>query len=156
MPPTAPSQFQAASRFPFKPCIFFDVHLLDVSADPGLDISQKIMRGRLPFMPSPSRIRIESPANGCGRYQSWTPTVSANLMGVRVSPPLIMFRQPMSKPAAMSTNPDIIASAKALRRAACRALEIGRRKGIPVYVLKKGRIVDMRQQKLKRARCEPS
>jgi len=58
----------------------------------------------------------------------------------------------MSKPATMSTNPDIIASAKALRRAARRALEIGRRTGTPVYVLKNGRIVDLTQQKLKRAR----
>jgi len=58
----------------------------------------------------------------------------------------------MSKPATMSTNPDIIASAKALRRAAQRALEIGRRTGTPVYVMKNGRIVDLTKQKPKRAR----
>ena len=58
----------------------------------------------------------------------------------------------MNKPATMSKNPDIIASAKALRRAARRALEIGKRTGTPVYVLKNGRIVDLTQQKPKRVR----
>jgi hypothetical protein len=58
----------------------------------------------------------------------------------------------MKEPATMSINPDIIASAKALRRAARRALEIGRRTGTPVYVLKKGRIVDLTQEKPKRMR----
>jgi DNA-directed RNA polymerase subunit K/omega len=42
-----------------------------------------------------------------------------------------------------SKDPDILASAKALRRAAKRALELGRRTGTPVDVLKRGKIVDI-------------
>lgn len=42
-----------------------------------------------------------------------------------------------------SKDPDIIASEKALRRAARRALEIGLQTGTPVYVLIKGKIVDL-------------
>lgn len=42
-----------------------------------------------------------------------------------------------------SKDPDILASAKALRRAAKRALEVGRQTGTPVYVLKQGKIVDI-------------
>ena len=42
-----------------------------------------------------------------------------------------------------SRDPDILASAKALRRAARRALELGLRTGTPVYVLKDGEIVDL-------------
>ena len=49
----------------------------------------------------------------------------------------------MIQQGALSRNPDIIASAKALRRAARRALEIGIRTGTPVYVMEKGRIVDI-------------
>ena len=45
-----------------------------------------------------------------------------------------------------SKNPDIIASAKALRRAARRALEIGLSTGTPVYVMKAGKIVDLTQE----------
>lgn len=45
-----------------------------------------------------------------------------------------------------SKNPDIIASAKALRRAARRALELGLRTGTPVYVLQDGEIVDLTKQ----------
>ena len=45
-----------------------------------------------------------------------------------------------------SKDPDIIASEKALRRAARRALEIGLRTGTPVYVIKKGKIVDLTEQ----------
>jgi len=58
----------------------------------------------------------------------------------------------MKKQATMSKNPDIIASAKALRRAARRALEIGKRTGTPVYVMKNGRIVDLTQEKPTRIR----
>ncbi len=43
----------------------------------------------------------------------------------------------------ISDNPDILASAKALRRAARQALDLGRRTGTPVYVLQKGQIVDL-------------
>jgi len=42
-----------------------------------------------------------------------------------------------------SKDPDIIASEKALRRAARRALQLGLQTGTPVYVIKKGRIVDL-------------
>ncbi len=43
----------------------------------------------------------------------------------------------------ISSNPDILASAKALRRAARQALELGKRTGTPVYVLRNGQIVDL-------------
>jgi len=49
-----------------------------------------------------------------------------------------------------SKNPDIIASAKALKRAAKRALELGIRTGTPVYVMEKGRIVDIAKRSRKR------
>ena len=49
----------------------------------------------------------------------------------------------MIQQAARSKNPDILASAKALRRAARRALDLGIRTGTPVYVMEKGRIVDI-------------
>ena len=42
-----------------------------------------------------------------------------------------------------SKDPDILASGKALRRAARRAREIGRATGTPVWVLKNGRIVNV-------------
>lgn len=42
-----------------------------------------------------------------------------------------------------SKDPDILASPQALRRAARRALQIGKETGTPVYVLKQGRIVDI-------------
>jgi hypothetical protein len=45
-----------------------------------------------------------------------------------------------------SKEPDIIASEKALRRAARRALQLGLQTGTPVYVIKKGRIVDLTKQ----------
>ena len=49
----------------------------------------------------------------------------------------------MKKKLITSKDPDIIASAKALRRAARRALEIGLATGTPVYVIKRGKIVDL-------------
>jgi hypothetical protein len=49
----------------------------------------------------------------------------------------------MAKKPITSKDPDIIASEKALRRAARRALEIGLETGTPVYVIKKGKIVDL-------------
>ena len=52
----------------------------------------------------------------------------------------------MKRAAAKSKDPIILASAKALRRAARRALEIGKKTGTPVYVLKEGRIVDLTRQ----------
>ena len=47
----------------------------------------------------------------------------------------------------LSTNPDILASAKALQRAARRALQLGKRTGTPVYVLRDGQIVDLLNKK---------
>jgi len=52
----------------------------------------------------------------------------------------------MTKKLITSTDPDIIASEKALRRAARRALEIGLKTGTPVYVIKKGKIVDLTKE----------
>ena len=46
-----------------------------------------------------------------------------------------------------SKDPDILASEKALRRAARRALEIGLQTGTAVFVLKKGKIVDLTKRK---------
>jgi Fe2+ transport system protein FeoA len=45
-----------------------------------------------------------------------------------------------------SKDPGIIASEKALRRAARRALQLGLQTGTPVYVIKKGKIVDLTKQ----------
>ena len=42
-----------------------------------------------------------------------------------------------------SKDPDILAADAALRRAARRARELGRKTGTPVYVLRNGRIVDL-------------
>ncbi len=53
----------------------------------------------------------------------------------------------MTRQDIMSRNPDILASAKALKRAARRALEVGRTTRTPVYVLKNGRIVDLIKKK---------
>ena len=53
----------------------------------------------------------------------------------------------MTRKETWSKNPDIIASAIALRRAARRAQELGQRTGTPVYVIKDGKIVDLTQKK---------
>ena len=52
----------------------------------------------------------------------------------------------MSKHSTTSRDPDIIASAKALRRAARRALDLGLKTGTPVYVIKGGEIVDLTRE----------
>jgi len=52
----------------------------------------------------------------------------------------------MKKGLMTSKDPDIIASEKALRRAARRALEIGLKTGTPVYVIKRGKIVDISEE----------
>ena len=52
----------------------------------------------------------------------------------------------MKKRLMTSKDPDIIASEKALRRAARRALEIGLKTGTPVYVIKRGKIVDIAEE----------
>jgi hypothetical protein len=53
----------------------------------------------------------------------------------------------MEKASSGSKDPDIIASEKALRRAARRAFEIGINSSTPVYVLKDGEIVDLTKNK---------
>jgi hypothetical protein len=51
-----------------------------------------------------------------------------------------------------SKDPDILAVGTALRRAARRARELGRKTGTPVYVLKGGRIVDLTREWKRRIR----
>ena len=52
----------------------------------------------------------------------------------------------MTRPSLASKNPDIIASAKALRRAARRALNLGLSTGTPVYVMEGGEIIDLTRE----------
>jgi hypothetical protein len=47
-----------------------------------------------------------------------------------------------------SKDPDILGTLPALRRAAKRALQIGIETGTPVYVLKRGKIIDIAAQKI--------
>jgi hypothetical protein len=42
-----------------------------------------------------------------------------------------------------SNDPDVVASAKALERAAKCALELGRKTGTPVFIMEKGNIIDL-------------
>jgi hypothetical protein len=49
----------------------------------------------------------------------------------------------MIRKAHQSKDPDILAADAALRRAALRARELGRKTDTPVYVLRNGRIVDL-------------
>lgn len=60
----------------------------------------------------------------------------------------------MKQQAVGSKDPDIRASAKALRRAARRALELGLRTGTPVYVLQDGKIIDLSKQRRVRRRAK--
>jgi hypothetical protein len=66
----------------------------------------------------------------------------------------------MTKTRHGSKDPDIIGSEAALRRAAKRALQIGLETGTPVYVLEKGKIVDLTKRhrrtakKVRRARAK--
>ena len=60
----------------------------------------------------------------------------------------------MNRQLLQSRDPDILAADAALRRAARRARELGRRTGTPVYVLKRGRIVDLTQDWKKRVRSQ--
>ncbi|MEW6365001.1 MAG: hypothetical protein AB1714_10220 [Acidobacteriota bacterium] len=61
----------------------------------------------------------------------------------------------MAQKAHGSTDPDIIASFKALRRAARKARELGLRTGTPVWVMIRGRIVDITKRKPKRKAVRP-
>lgn len=58
----------------------------------------------------------------------------------------------MNKKLLDSKDPDILGAYAALRRAARRALQIGLETGTPVYVLEKGRIVDLTQRPRRKAR----
>jgi hypothetical protein len=58
----------------------------------------------------------------------------------------------MKKKVMGSKDPDIIASEKALRRAAKRALEIGLQTDTPVYVIKDGKIVDLTKEYRRKAK----
>jgi hypothetical protein len=53
----------------------------------------------------------------------------------------------MKGPKTTSHDPDILASSAALRRAARKALQLGLQTGTPVYVMKKGKIVDLTKEK---------
>jgi Fe2+ transport system protein FeoA len=53
----------------------------------------------------------------------------------------------MNRQIARSKDPDILASKKALRRAARRALELGLRTGTPVYVIENGKLIDLTKQR---------
>ncbi len=52
----------------------------------------------------------------------------------------------MNRKAQGSKDPDIMAADAALRRAARRARELGRKTGTPVYVLKNGRMIDLTKE----------
>ena len=58
----------------------------------------------------------------------------------------------MKKRRMTSKDADIIASEKALRRAARRALEIGLQTGTPVYIIKRGKIVDIAEECRRKAK----
>jgi hypothetical protein len=60
----------------------------------------------------------------------------------------------MNRQTAGSKDPDILASAKALRRAARRARQIGLQTDTPVYVLQGGRIIDLTRQRRRRSRAK--
>ena len=47
------------------------------------------------------------------------------------------------------TDPDLIGSEKALRRAAKRALELGKQTGTPVWVMENGKIIDLNKDRHK-------
>jgi len=52
-----------------------------------------------------------------------------------------------------SKDPDILAADAALRRAARRARELGRKTNTPVYVLKNGRIIDLTKEWKRRSQA---
>lgn len=59
----------------------------------------------------------------------------------------------MNRKALRSKDPDILAVDAALRRAARRARELGRKTNTPVYVLKNGRIVDLTKEWKRRSQA---
>ena len=56
----------------------------------------------------------------------------------------------MKRKTIQSDDPDILGSYAALKRAAKRALRLGEQTGTPVYVMRKGKIVNI-NKKMKRA-----
>lgn len=62
----------------------------------------------------------------------------------------------MTKKLLNSTDPDIVGSFAALRRAAKRALQIGLDTNTPVYVLENGRIVDLTEAYKRKAKAQPT
>jgi hypothetical protein len=60
----------------------------------------------------------------------------------------------MVKESMRSKDPDIIGSYAALCRAAKRALQIGLETGTPVYVLIKGKIVDLTKRHRRKAKAQ--
>ena len=58
----------------------------------------------------------------------------------------------MIRNAHKSKDPDILGADAALRRAARRARELGRKTGTAVYVMKEGRIVDLTREWKRRTR----
>jgi len=60
-------------------------------------------------------------------------------------------RESIVPQAHQSKDPDILAADVAVRRAARRALEIGRKTGTPVCVFKNGRIVDATKERNRQA-----
>ena len=59
----------------------------------------------------------------------------------------------MNRKALRSKDPDILAVDAALRRAARRAQELGRKTNTPVYVLKNGRIIDLTKEWKRRSQA---
>jgi len=59
----------------------------------------------------------------------------------------------MNNTALKSKDPDVLAVDAAMRRAARRARELGRKTGTPVYVLRKGRIVDLAKEWKRRSQA---
>jgi len=59
----------------------------------------------------------------------------------------------MNRKALRSKDPDILAVDAALRRAARRARELGRKTNTPVYVLKNGRIIDLTKEWKRRSQA---
>ncbi|MBN2580537.1 MAG: hypothetical protein JXB10_16250 [Pirellulales bacterium] len=56
----------------------------------------------------------------------------------------------MKKTKAKSEDPDIQGSLPALRRAAKNALRLGLQTGTPVYVMEKGKILDLTKEKTRK------
>ncbi|MDI6808937.1 MAG: hypothetical protein QME66_08155 [Candidatus Eisenbacteria bacterium] len=60
----------------------------------------------------------------------------------------------MNRQAGGSRDPDILASEKALRRAARRARKLGAQTGMPVYIVLNDRIIDLTRKRRLRVRAK--